>query len=104
MTGKGTFGSLHPRTLNLSFKSLTYGYVVDSLMPFLYHPGFGSCCIFFQSANPWPALGCLAGTGKGTLAELMPASAPPELSAFKIAMLDYRTAMELFMSIQVGLE
>lgn len=29
------------------------------------------------------------------MAELMPASAPPELSAFKIAMLDYRMVIEL---------
>lgn len=34
MTGEGTFGFFHPRTPNLSFKLLTYGYVVDSLMPF----------------------------------------------------------------------
>lgn len=35
MTGKGTFGSLRLRTLNLSFKLLAYGYAVDSLMSFL---------------------------------------------------------------------
>lgn len=58
--------------------------------------------------HPWPTLGCLAGAGKGTVTELMSASAPPELSAFKITMPDYRMAMDWLTAraqlVKIGLE
>lgn len=42
------------------------------------------------------------------MAELMPSSAPVELSAFKITILDYRIAMELLTAraqlVKIGLE
>lgn len=42
------------------------------------------------------------------MTELIPSSAPPELSAFKITMLDYRIAMELLTAraqlLKIGLE
>lgn len=60
MTRKGTFGSLHPRTLNLSFKLLTYGYAMDSLIPFFVASWFWRLLYFLLISASLACLGMLS--------------------------------------------